>query len=135
MEATITVADHYSIRHLDRRSPNDWSDPVFGMSNLKALFPDPNKDVNSENFVWFSTSGVHGCYTTIENIEASLKKYGDVPSEGEPPDWYPPDLTVTCVFPRLVSLQYGVVRVTLDDIQYLKALRAASRKAMHWIGY
>lgn len=130
----ITVAQHYTIRHLDRDDGKP-SDPELGMRNLKALFPDPYKNVNSENFVWFSTSGVHGCYTTIEDIEESLKKYGDEDPDGEPSDWFPPILTTTCVFPRLVSLQYGVVRVRLEDIHYLKSLREASRKAMCTIGY
>lgn len=131
----ITVAQHYTIRHLDREDGNPV-DPELGMKNLKTLFPDPNKDITEENFVWFSTSGVHGCYSTIENIEESLKKYGDVLHHPEEPqDWYPPILTTTCVFPRLVSLQYGVVRVRLPDIPYLKSLRSASRKAMQGIGY
>lgn len=132
----ITVAQHYTIRHLDREGSGQRPDPELGMKNLRALFPEPFKDINSENFVWFSTSGIHGCYSTIEDIESSLKKYGeDLTHEDEPADWHPPVLTTTCVFPRLVSLQYGVVRVRLGDIHYLKSLRNASRKAMSEIGF
>ena len=90
------------------------------------------------NFVLFSTSGVHGMYTTIEEIEASILKYPDGPDpDGPDPDaddYHFPEVTVLIVQPRLVCLRYGCIPVTLADIPYLKRLRESSWCTVQKIG-
>ena len=128
-------APFYSIYYLDT-GPGDRADSEVGMENLRRLFPDGEAD--DMNFVLFSTSGVHGTYTTIEEIEKGLLKYGDdylVPSgEDGPDDWHGHDLTVLVVHPRIVCLRCGNVRVRLSDVPYLKKLRDSSLSAVGEIG-
>lgn len=108
--ATISVQPHYSILKLE------------GMGNLRALFPDGKAD--DLNFVLFSTSGVHGSYSTIEDVEEHLKVGGGDSDT----------LTITVVHPRIICMRYGDVPVTLEDIPYLKKLRASSWAAVCEIG-
>lgn len=116
---------HYTIERLP--SVDD------ARERLKSLFP-TGDEVNEMNLVMFSTSGVHGTYTTIEDIEASLAKYGSAP-DGELGEDYAGDvLTVAVLHPRLVCLQYGNIRVRPEDIDWLKKLRARSREAFLKIG-
>lgn len=123
---------HYSVWHLD--SNRGRPDPDIGMESLKRLFPDGT--ANDLNFVLFSTSGVHGCYTTIEQIEAGLERYGDDfdPGDDWPADWSGDTLTVLVVQPRIVCLRCGNVRVRKADIAWLKGLRASSQDAVMLIG-
>lgn len=90
--------------------------PDDGMALLREIFPDG--EANPLNFVMFSTSGVHGSYLDIEDVEKSLKT-----SE-------PQKLTILIVRPRTVFMQYGEIIVKNGDIRYLKKLRNSSRKAM-----
>jgi hypothetical protein len=106
----------------------------IGMEILRKIFPEGLAD--EMNFVIFSTSGVHGSYRKIEEIEESLVLYPDgCPDEEEPPeDWCYPLLTYLVVHPRLVCLKYGNAKITLEDIPYLKKLRASSWVAMRSVG-
>ena len=121
---------HYNIFAVRR----DGDTAALGMQGLRAMFPEG--EANDLNFVLFSTSGVHGMYTTIEDIEAGLRKYGDEPDFGDdaPDDWPGDDVTFLIVHPRLVCLRYGNAKVTLEDIPYLKKLRATSHAAAAKIG-
>lgn len=106
------------------------------MEDLRSLFPDGKAD--EMNLCLFSTSGVHGTYTTIEQIEESLLKYGDDAEFGEddaPEDWIPPHLTVLVIHPRLVCLKYGEVIVRKDDLDFLKGLRVSSHAKFCRIGW
>ena len=105
-----------------------------GMEALKCLFPDGHAD--EMNFVLFSTSGVHGSYVTIEELEASLLKYTDVPPTDADlkDDWCGDKLTVVIVQPRICCLRYGNIKVGLADMEYLKKLRASSWAAVQTIG-
>ncbi|WP_210252496.1 hypothetical protein [Aminobacter sp. MDW-2] len=125
---------HYSVWHLD--SDNGRQSAEVGMQSLRQMFP--SGECNEMNFVLFSTSGVHGCYTTIEEIEEGFAKYGEdyQPDEedGWPEGWNGDTLTVLIVHPRIVCLRCGNVRVRSDDIPYLKKLRETSQAAMMSIG-
>lgn len=110
-----------------------------GMACLRELFPDGVAD--EMNFVLFSTSGVHGSYSTIEAIQASLRKYGEDPAflsdESDlavPDDYRSPNVTVVIVQPRICCFRYGNARVAPEDIDYLKNLRATSWSAVSRIG-
>jgi hypothetical protein len=115
---------HYNLFHI-----------TAGIESLKCIFPDGK--ANEMNFALFSTSGVHGSYTTIEQIENSLTKYADYkPKEDEdwPDDYRDTELTIQIVQPRICCLRYGTMEVTLADIPYLKKLRETSWEAMQTIG-
>lgn len=116
-----------------------FHDPEAGWRELREVFQDPEKDVDNMNLVVFSTSGVHGMYTTIEEIEAGLRKYPDGPPETEddgcwPDDYYGDELTTTIYQPRICCLRYGRVRVTLERVPYLKELRRRSWEVFQQIG-
>lgn len=94
-----------------------------GMTALRLLFPEGEADYM--NVVFFSTSGVHGHYGTIEDVEKSLA--GDVEK--------PNDVTFVVVHPRMVTIRYGNSEPQdAADIAFLKKLRASSHAAMAEIG-
>lgn len=95
-----------------------------GMNALRGMFPDAKAD--EQNFVLFSTSGVHGTYNTIEEAERFLT---GADSEGCS------KVTFLIVHPRLVTMRYGVCDPeNQDDIDYLKQLRTSSQEAVAGIG-
>ncbi|POZ49887.1 hypothetical protein [Methylovulum psychrotolerans] len=106
-----------------------------GLIVLRQLFPDGQAD--QLNFVLFSTSGVHGSYTSIEDEEAL--------PDAENSDEYDADgnevevrygVTFLVVHPREVALRYGVAfPKTPDDFEFLKRLRKSSSEAIQLIGY
>lgn len=104
------------------------------MAVLRDWFPDG--EANEMNVVLFSTSGVHGTYTTIEEIEAGLAKYGDEPEFGEdwPDDYHGNELTILLIQPRICTVRHGNATVTLADIPFLKKLRETSHAALVKIG-
>lgn len=112
---------------------------LHNIESLKALFPDGEAD--DLNFVLFSTSGVHGSYRTLDDIEESIKKYGFDPdfrySDAEnPDDYWPAQVTILVVHPRVVALRYGCCNIeSLEDLEYLKKLRASSTAVVQTIGY
>ena len=87
-----------------------------GLADLKELFRSPEFSIDWKNFVLFSTSGVHGSYTTIEEAEEA---------PGETP------VTFLVIHARRVCLRYGVCYpTTKEDFDFLKALREASFQAL-----
>ena len=113
---------------------------LHGCTSLRILFPDG--EANDLNFVLFSTSGVHGSYATLDDIEASIRKYGIDPYQltdedaDFPDDYYSPSVTILVVHPRVVALRYGNAKIeTLEDLEYLKKLRASSTAVVQKIGY
>ena len=109
----------------------------LGIAALREMFP--NGEANELNFALFSTSGVHGTYTTIEAIEESLREYPDGLSneDDEWPENYcgrNPEVTFVIVHPRICCLRYGNAAVTLADIPFLKRLRETSALAVAKIG-
>lgn len=106
---------HYNIFRL--------KDPAYGVAMLRRWFADGEAD--DLNFVLFSTSGIHGMYTTIEEIEEELRQ--QVGQE-------PPEITFLIVQPRIVKMTYGNAAVTAEDIPFLKKLRESSWRAVRAIG-
>lgn len=114
---------------------NFYFKPDREMKVLREWFP--NGEANEYNVVLFSTSGVHGTYTTIEDVEIGLKKYGDEPSfdsEEWPDDWHGNEVTVLIVQPRICTVRHGNATVTLADIPFLKRLRETSHQELVKIG-
>lgn len=102
----------------------EGDDPYYGvmrlvgdsMAALREMFPSGKAD--DLNFVLFSTSGVHGTYRTIEDVE----------DDGG-------DVTFLVVHPRIVGLRYGNCEPrTPEDFDFLKRLRASSYEAVASIG-
>lgn len=84
---------------------------------LRDMFPDGK--CSWMNFVMFGTSGVHGTYDTLNDIEKLLQgasQHGD--------------LTVVLVQPRMALFSYGRLFVKLDDIPFLRQLEESSAKAL-----
>ena len=101
--------------------------PGSGMEALKTMFPDGVAD--GMNFVLFSTSGIHGSYTTIEEHEAEpIYREGDE-------DAFDNEVTFVIVHPRIVAMKYGkVCPKTQEDYAFLKKLRQTSWDAVLEIG-
>jgi hypothetical protein len=108
--------NHFSCRDAD------------GMSALRAFFPDGADEMN---FALFSTSGVHGTYSTIEEAETAIAR-GNKDDDGE--DWTP-SVTFLIVQPRICCMRYGNCDPqTQEDIDFLKRLRESSWQAVQKIG-
>lgn len=103
---------HYSIMRANHDLAED---------GLRKMFPQGEAD--DMNFVLFSTSGVHGTYTTIEEAHASIGK----PDEST-------NVAFLIVQPRLVCLRYGTVEVTNENVEFLKKLRSSSHAIAAQIG-
>jgi hypothetical protein len=109
------------------------SSPRAALAMLREWFPE-EQSIDEMNIVLFSTSGVHGDYLTIEEIEADIKKYGR--SKSLEDDYRRParEVTFLLVQPRLVSMTYGNVACeTKADVAFLKKLRDRSWKAVQII--
>ena len=100
-----------------------------GMQVLRDMFPTGDADVM--NFALFSTSGVHGTYTTIEEVAHPSQETLDDYAPYEPPA----EVTFLIVHPRLVCLKYGTCKPrTEKDFAFLMKLRSSSQKVMQTIG-
>lgn len=115
--------------HKDRQS----TDPAYAVQTiddgnltlpaLREMFPTATAD--SMNFVLFSTSGTHGTYDTIEDVEEEVKTNGFT-FDG---------LTFVVVQPRLAGIRYGrVYPQTPEDFDFLRMLRTTSWAAVSKIG-
>lgn len=99
------------------------------MDGLRQMFP--NGEADDLNFCLFSTSGVHGTYSTIESAE-EMMAHGNKYEDGEPGT---PSVTFLIVHPRIVCLRYGNCEPkTAQDIEFLKKLRQSSWEAVKSIG-
>jgi hypothetical protein len=87
--------------------------PEDGMAVLRNMFPSGSAD--ERNFVLFSTSGIHGSYSSIEDVAASLET--DEPER----------LTVLVIQPRTVRMLYGAIDIAAADVPFLLNLRASSK--------
>lgn len=101
MTGRLTMWPHYEIKKL------------ASMDDLRESFPDDRTDY-ALNWLFCSTSGVHGSYTTLDDIEASF----DLPEDHD--DYVPPHLTVLVVQPRLVVVRYGDIEITREDVPWLR---------------
>lgn len=86
-----------------------------GLPFLRSMFPDAQ--ACELNLVLFSTSGVHGCYRTIEECDLGQ------------------DVTFLVVQPRVVTTWHGNATIETEaDRAFLKALRQSSWEAVRRIG-
>lgn len=131
----LAESSYYTVLHLSGSDGKESED----IDALRGFFGDTGPNIY--NFVLFSTSGIHGWYGTLDEIEASIIKHGleppfpHGPEDETPDDWLPPVVTFLIVSPRTVTLRCGNVRIeSMEDLKYLKQLRESSWKVMQEIG-
>jgi len=129
---------HYNTFYVNHHSGKSRASDLKSMAALRSFFP--NGEASEMNFCLFSTSGVHGMYTTIEEVESDLDKPyppdDDFDHSDEPEFKHSDQVTFLIVQPRIVCLRYGnVLPKTKDDIDFLKKLRASSHEAVAKIGF
>jgi hypothetical protein len=136
----ISVIHPYQMQKLDKHS---------GIDVLRQMFRDHEGLDYTANWLFLSTSGVHGTYTTLEEISRDAQRLDngncwhydhEVGCEcGHPYDPHnaptvDPDgqfcITVQVLKPRTVQVLYGNVYATLDDIPWL---REAVRKTIEGV--
>lgn len=92
------------------------------MEFIKGITP------NEANFYLFSTSGVHGCYSTIEEVWARPP----IDEDGKVEEYM---VTFQLIQPRLCNIYYGRVPITSEvDFELLKLVRRQSHEAVAGIG-
>lgn len=96
-----------------------------GMDALRAMFPTGGDAPNADTFVLFSTSGIHGSYATIEDVQEDFRRTGK-----------PHRLTFLIVKPRILVLQYGnCLPSSPGDFVFLDTLRSRGRSVVMSIGF
>lgn len=96
---------HYTIWRLD------------SIDDVREHFPDGTD--YQLNWLFVGTSGVHGSYASLDDVEDQIRAPRDTP---EDEDADPPMVTLLIVQPRLVKTTYGTVPVTLEDIAWLRTV-------------
>lgn len=109
------------------------NDPVKAMEMLREAFPDGN--ASEMNLVFFSTSGIHGSYCTIEEVWPPRFKRSETEERAEFKRLGYVTVTFLLVNPRLVSTTHGNVAIASDDdARFLKRLRSSTWRAARQIG-
>ena len=107
----IFIAQHYSHKPLKDKG-------IYTSSDLLKAWSVLCKPGCVQPFCFFSTSGVHGSYATLDDIEGTWGQE----------DGFGPMLTVVMYLPRLVSTWFGEVEVIREDIPALRKLCSQSIK-------
>lgn len=93
------------------------------LDDVKLIFPDGK--ANKINWLYASTSGVHGSYRTLDELE---KEWDEVDEESKEPYR---DITVQILMPRMVRVIYGEITLEKkEDIAWLRSLIKSSLDAM-----
>jgi hypothetical protein len=101
-----------------------------GMRALREFFP--KGEANEFNVCLFSTSGVHGTYTTIEAAE---EEWSLQPLDEDDERPSPPQVTFLIVQPRICTVRHGnCIPESQEDFDYLKKLRQSSWGELQKIG-
>lgn len=83
---------------------------INDITEVAELFANPDHTDFTLNWLFLSTSGVHGSYATLDDLET----------------WEPEEpgdrrcITVLVVKPRIVQTLYGTVEIQADDIPWLR---------------
>jgi len=78
----------------------------------------PTGEADEMNWCFLSTSGIHGTYRTLDDIEAPDSD--DSPSR----------ITVLVVAPRMVRCGYGDIEVAGEDVPWLRRLVESTLSAV-----
>jgi len=93
------------------------------MDDVRSCFPGGKAD--SLNWMFCSTSGVHGSYNTLERAE----RQWDIEEEGRHPARH-----ITCVVlqPRIVCVRYGTIMMeSKDDIEFIRGIVKSTLEEVH----
>jgi len=127
-ETTIKCIKHNRLAHLCDHGGHYTiyaHDEDHAMEDIKRVFP--TGKANDMNWFIASTSGVHGTYETLDDIEEQLKN----PNIEEYGEDYIPTLTFQIIMPRMVCVSYGNVQVkNQDDVDYLRGLISSTVNAI-----
>lgn len=111
----ITFAKHYKICGIKDAAAEESRSPIEFVLDFFRETSD-----YTLNWLFLSTSGVHGTYTNLDEIDASW----DAELTGDPEiddDIVGHDITVLIVCPRLVVCYYGDVKI--EDRSQINTLR------------
>jgi len=90
-------------------------DGVKSIEDLKTIFPEGKAD--DLNWVFLSTSGVHGSYTTLEDLEKDPDYADSIDEDGNS------HITVLVLHPRMCCIKFGHMKFNLKkDSAYLRGL-------------
>ena len=109
----VVLHDHYSIA------------PIISIADLRYLFPKDDSWSSELNWLFLSTSGVHGSYLTLDDLDEQVgwsdarwrEEYCLDDDEVIEKDLV---ITVLVVQPRVCVLRYGRIALTPADIPYLR---------------
>lgn len=114
------------IEHKSRDCKSCGHYSIFALETLddvKRIFPDGK--CNTLNWFYASTSGVHGSYRTLDDLE---REWDNVDEESGKPYR---DITVQILMPRMVTVMYGSVEIkNKEGIQWLRNLVQSSLEAI-----
>ena len=96
----IKMPAHYSINK------------IATLADLLACFPTGEAD--DLNFVMFGTSGIHGFYGSIAEVESGADDA----------------ITVLVIQPRIVAMRYGHIKVGKEDAPALRKLAESTAKVL-----
>lgn len=119
---TMVFATHYKIMALEN------------MTQVYQIMPNPDDEsvewMYAYNWLFIGTSGVHGTYTTLDDIEENwdyIENYKGDPADAEHTNL----ITVLILHPRTCVLKYGHLEVVRrGDIPYLRKCVAKTIKAI-----
>ncbi len=107
-QTVLRVGPHYSVAEVDAAT---------GMQELRATF---TEDVDySVNWLFIGMGGVHGGWEKIDDV---LAEWDDRESDRR--------VNMLVVFPRLVAMRYGEIRVGKDDLLWLRGVVAKTLEAV-----
>lgn len=98
-------------------------DPEEAWDTLKNIFPTGEAD--ELNLIFFATSGIHGSYTTIEQIENLFEDREQREDYGDQWNY----LTFVILKPRIVQTLYGNLPIeSAQQIEFVKQLQKSMRR-------
>ena len=90
-------------------------DGLKTIEDLKTIFPDGKAD--DLNWVFLSTSGVHGSYTTLDDLEKDPDYADNIDENGNA------HITVLVLHPRMCCIKFGHMDINVKrDSAYLRGL-------------
>lgn len=92
------------------------------MDEVRGLFDPVERTDFTMNWLFCSTSGIHGSYLTIVELEEYFADPDRFDREDNGGEAFEPSLTVLIVKPRVVQIGYGDIQVTKADLPYLRDL-------------
>lgn len=87
-----------------------WS--IDDIGDVRGVFGDLENVDYTLNWLFVGTSGVHGTYLTLDDLDEMLTRPED--------DETRHTVTVLIVSPRIVRMEYGDIPISREDIPYLR---------------